>query len=173
MRIFLIGFMGSGKSYVGRRLANTLQCAFLDLDALIEQKEGASVREIFSRKGEAYFRQVERQVLQQTGAHPNAVIACGGGTPCFFDNLQWMKGQGLTVYLSAGVDVLTRRLRAQQEQRPLLGGLDEPALRAFIEEKLAEREPFYRQASIAYHQQSGEEDAAGELAVQFKGISGR
>ncbi|MCB0553376.1 MAG: shikimate kinase [Phaeodactylibacter sp.] len=172
MRIFLIGFMGSGKSYVGRQLADILHWPFYDLDSLIEQQEQAAVRTIFEQKGEAHFRQIEREVLHTTAIYPKAIIACGGGTPCFFDNMGWMKAHGLAIYLRAPAEVLYCRLSKQQEQRPLLKGMDGPGLLAFIANKLAEREPFYQQANIVYQQRTGEEPVAQELVAHFQDIIG-
>lgn len=167
MRIFLIGFMGSGKSYVGRRLAALLSMPFLDLDEEVERGAEARVRDIFEQKGEAWFRQRERQALHQMLSYPSAVIACGGGTPCFFDNLEWMKANGLTAYLKVPAGILADRLQHQQAQRPLLKGMDASALFAFIEKKLAERGPFYDRASIVYHQQSADEQVPERLLGQI------
>ncbi len=172
MRIFLIGFMGSGKSHTGKRLAKLLNASFTDLDEWIEHREQASVREIFANKGEHYFRQAEQLALHDMARFDEAVIACGGGTPCFFDNMQWMNEHGLTIYLKAPVKVLASRLRAQQEQRPLLKGLDAPGLRQFIGPILLEREAYYQQASIVYEQKAEGEDIAGALARHFKDIIG-
>ena len=96
-RIFLTGFMGSGKSYTGRRLSEALGIPFIDLDHWIEDQEGQSIQAIFEKSGEAAFRQIEREALHQMIAYEQAVIACGGGAPCFFDNMEWMNRHGITV----------------------------------------------------------------------------
>ncbi len=164
MRIFLIGFMGSGKSYTGKRLAAALGCEFHDLDELLEAHEACSVAGIFRDKGEIYFRELESQILRETERFPRAVISCGGGTPCFHGNMDWMNAHGVTIWLDPPVDVIYRRLQRKPHKRPLLAGLEtEEAWRAFIESRLAERRPYYSQAQFAYRQENEEEDAAEEL----------
>lgn len=164
MRVFLIGFMGSGKSYSGKRLAAALGCDFYDLDALIEDREGASVAWIFEEKGETYFRELERQTLHETSNRERAVISCGGGTPCFFDNMDWMNAQGVTVWLDPPAELVLRRLQRKPHKRPLLAGLetDEQWL-AFIAKKMEERRPFYSRAQIVYRQEGEDANAAEEL----------
>lgn len=147
-RIFLTGFMGSGKSYTGRRLSEALGIPFIDLDHWIEDQEGQSIQAIFEKSGEAAFRQIEREALHQMIAYEQAVIACGGGAPCFFDNMEWMNRHGITVYLQTPVAELCRRLLPEMAHRPLLKGLNEHTLPAFIGEKLALREPYYLQSQV-------------------------
>jgi len=146
--LFLIGFMGSGKSYQGRRLAEKLGCPFIDLDAFIVTSEGKSIADIFAETGEAGFRVLESNCLHRIAALPPSVVATGGGTPCFFDNLDWMKRHGTTVYLRTAADVLFERLRGGKTHRPLLRDLDDEGLRTFIRERLAAREPYYLQADV-------------------------
>ena len=98
MRIYLIGFMGCGKSTWGKKLAEKLDCAFIDIDKRIEAIEGGTVAEVFKIKGEEYFRKLEAAVLRSTVLEKNAVISCGGGTPCYFDNMEWMKQRGKTFF---------------------------------------------------------------------------
>lgn len=172
MRIFLIGFMGSGKTYTGRRLARLAGLPFIDLDEWIEEKEKDSVRGIFEKKGEPYFRNVEREALRAMAQFRNAVISCGGGAPCFFDNMPWMNENGITIYLRAPAEVLARRLARRQERRPLLKGFAGGELLGFIRSKLAEREPFYLDSSIVYEQVSEEEDVAEALFLHFKNLVG-
>lgn len=148
LRIFLTGFMGSGKSYTGRRLSEALGIPFVDLDNWIETQEGQSIQAIFNASGEAAFREIEREALHQMIEYGQAVIACGGGAPCFFDNMEWMNRHGITVYLQTPVDDLCRRLLPEMAHRPLLKGLDEQALPGFIGEKLALREPYYLQSQV-------------------------
>ena len=168
MRIFLIGFMGSGKSHVGRQLAKAAQMPFLDLDDYMEQHEQRSITSIFAQEGEAAFRQMERAALHRTAELPEAVIACGGGTPCFFDNMDWMNRHGVTVYLKTPVDILFQRLKAGKNKRPLLATLDDAALQNYISNKLNEREPFYLQAGVIYHVQQLHEPVANELFKTLK-----
>lgn len=168
MRIFLIGFMGSGKSYTGKRLAAALHLPFTDLDALIEKQQGRSVQEIFRDEGELAFRQMEQTALRETATFAEAIIACGGGTPCFADNMEWMNAQGITVYLQTPVEVLAQRLLPEMAQRPLLHGLDETSLPAFIAEKLAFRESWYLQAQVTARVPEALEEMLLELKKQME-----
>lgn len=150
MTVFLIGFMGSGKSTLGKKLAAKLACEFIDLDAVIEQAEGKYIRDIIAESGESYFRKVESQSLQQLDL-TDKVIATGGGTPYYFDNMDWMKINGIAVYIELDEGVLYSRLKTTNlENRPLLKGLDEDGLKSFIHDKLEERGPYYCQAQIIF-----------------------
>lgn len=146
--IFLIGFMGSGKTYWGKIWAQQLGLDFYDLDAVIEEKEGRSVAVIFEKEGEPYFRTKETIALQQFSDIKNAVLACGGGAACFNDNMQWMNEHGTTVYLSASPQYILSRVKEGKSKRPLISKLNEAELLFFIEQKLKEREPFYNQAKL-------------------------
>jgi shikimate kinase len=145
MKIFLLGYMGSGKTTVGKKLAGMLDYTFIDLDSMIESETDHTIPEWFAQ-GEARFREVESLVLKQTGDFKNSVISTGGGTPCFHDNMNWMKEQGLTVYIKCHPGSLFRRLVASKTQRPLLAGKTEVELMEYIVETLKEREYFYSQA---------------------------
>lgn len=145
--IFLVGFMGSGKSTIGRRLANTIGAAFQDLDTIIEKAEGQSIPTIFSTKGEGYFREIESQHLKSISASEQVkVIAVGGGTPCFFDNMDWMNAHGMTFFLNPTVDILYQRLASETAHRPILSGKTEDSLNTFIIEKLDARLQYYSKA---------------------------
>lgn len=144
--LFLIGFMGSGKSYLGEQLAKRLRCPFFDLDRIIEEGEGNTVANIFAASGEAGFRLLERAYLHKLAYQTPAVVATGGGTPCFFDNMDWMNAQGVTVYLETPLALLLERLRGQRAARPLLAGLDDAKLSDHIESLLAKRTIYYKQA---------------------------
>ena len=156
--VFLIGFMGTGKTTLGRALAAIGQDAgtglpgltYLDLDDMVEAKAGMSVREIFSHHGEAEFRKMESETLREAAATDNVIVGCGGGTPCHSGNMEWMNSRGLTVWLRASDNVLLRRLTEAQEQRPLLAGMDREALAVFIAQKQLEREPWYSQAAMQF-----------------------
>ena len=148
MRIFLIGFMGSGKSVFGKKLSLALKVPFIDLDEKIEKHEKKTVPEIFQKKGENYFRTVEAEVLRKTKRYPDAVIATGGGTSCFLDNMKWMNENGITIYLNAPAGELYHRLLSDRENRPLLSSLSDVALLEFIMGTLSRRESFYLQAGI-------------------------
>lgn len=148
MKIFLVGFMGSGKTHWGRVWAKQQGMEFFDVDELIEEKEQRTVEAIFEFRGENYFRETEREVLKTFTEIDNAIIACGGGTPCFFDNMQWMNENGITVYLNATSGQVLERVDNDKDKRPLLKRLNNTDLFLFIEQKLKEREPFYNQAKI-------------------------
>lgn len=118
---------------------------------------------IFAEEGEKGFRKREREALHHTRQYEQIIVACGGGAPCFFDNMEWMNQNGLTVYLEAPVEVLAQRLMPGREHRPLIAALSENELPAFIEEKLAGREPIYRQAQIIFSQSQAGDEIAGNL----------
>lgn len=147
-RIFLTGFMGCGKTTLGQKLASKLGVKFIDLDHLIEEKEGMRIVDYFSANGEDQFRKLESAVLKNTNYPDNAIISTGGGTPCFFDNMEWMNTQGITVYIHLPARALASRLEKDKNQRPVLQENKGEALVTFIEQKLTEREPFYQQAKI-------------------------
>jgi shikimate kinase len=146
--IFLIGFMGCGKTTLGRKLANRLGYMFIDLDHVLEAQEGMTIAQYFSTFGEDAFRKLESDVLKQTKYPQNAVISTGGGLPCFFDNIEWMNAHGKSVYIKLSPKALAGRLENEKEERPLLREKHGDALVAFIEEKLTEREKFYNQATV-------------------------
>ncbi|MEO1261636.1 MAG: shikimate kinase [Bacteroidota bacterium] len=151
MKIFLTGFMGSGKSFIGKKLADSLQFDFVDIDVAIELSAGSSIAEIFAQQGEATFRKLERDELRKTENLHNAVIATGGGAPCFHDNMNWMNDHGLTLFLSVPVVVLVQRLKTETKQRPLLNGRSDNDLFDYIDKKLNERMGFYNQAHFVCH----------------------
>lgn len=167
MRLFLLGFMGCGKSYSGQLLADLFEVPFIDLDIYIEKKMGRTIRDIFENEGETYFRQIEKESLQEMLDKERTVIAVGGGTPCFFDNMEWMNKNGLTVFLETPVSILANRLIANMEHRPLLKDFSKKDLESFINKKLEERNPFYHQAQILYEQKEEGQDVAGDLKKYF------
>ncbi len=140
--------MGCGKTTFGKKLASSLAYNFFDLDHEIEGQVEQSIAEYFAAHGEASFRELESSVLK-SGAYPqDSVISTGGGTPCFYDNMDWMNANGLTIYLEMPPLALARRLEKGKSKRPLLKDLDEAGLVRFIEGKLAERLPFYSRAKL-------------------------
>lgn len=142
--------MGSGKTTTGRMLAEALQYDFADLDELIEEFEGMAVTEIFACRGEDYFRKAEARALESLFDRQKLVIACGGGTACFHDNMQKMKSAGITVYLKASPLFLAGRLSAGHFSRPLIAGMEGRELKDHIRKLLAGREGWYRQSDIIY-----------------------
>ena len=173
MQIFILGFMGSGKSTVGKLLAPILNRSFYDLDLLIQQNTQSTINEIFSHHGEAYFRQLEKQVLENTQSLEKAVIALGGGTPCFFDNMEWINKHGVSIYLDAAPGLLFQRLISARESRPLVRQLNETELLQYIKNKLEERRHFYEKASVIYKvQQQTPLEIAHHIATHFQQITG-
>ncbi|MEP6595297.1 MAG: shikimate kinase [Ginsengibacter sp.] len=146
LKIFLIGFMGSGKTHWGKIWAVKNQLSFYDLDEQIEKTMGESVANIFEKKGEENFREMERYVLRKFDIKNNFIMACGGGTPCFFENLQWMNEQGITIYLQTSPQEILEKVMNETKERPLLKKINSSELLFFVEQKLKEREPFYKQA---------------------------
>jgi shikimate kinase len=148
MIVFLLGFMGSGKSTIGKKLSNRIKLNFVDLDSAIESKEGRSVGEIFAKEGEDYFRNVEAEVLRSLLTEAGSIIACGGGTPCFKGNLDFMNKTGTTVYLEMSPAALKSRLFDSRQTRPLISHLNDNELIDYISETLKEREKWYRKARL-------------------------
>ena len=146
--IFLIGFMGAGKSTIGKKLAHRLGLTFFDLDKLIEAKAGCSISDIFKFLGETAFREMEQACLQTFQTKDHFLLACGGGTPCFYDNLSVMKNQGLVVYVDLQDSVLYERLSKAKKIRPSIVGMDEKQLKEFISNQLKVRMSFYEQADL-------------------------
>ena len=146
--IFLVGFMGCGKTTMGRKLATALGYEFLDLDHALEAHAGMPIPEYFAAHGEDEFRKLESSILKETDYPENAIVSTGGGLPCFFDNMSWMNAHGQSVYMKLTPKALASRLEHAKTPRPVLQGKNGDELVAFIESKLAEREPFYSQASV-------------------------
>lgn len=138
--------MGSGKTTIGKKLANYLKYEFIDLDKLIESKAGMSIVNYFEMHGEAAFRELEREILQKTEFPEHVIIATGGGAPCFGDNMEWMNKNGLVAYLSLSPKALASRLEHSKTDRPLIRHLKGDELVDFISNKLQDREVFYNQA---------------------------
>ncbi len=164
---FLIGFMGSGKSTMGHAVADEMGITFLDLDEWIEKREGKSIKNIFEEKGEAYFRQLESSLLKALTFLPEAkyLVATGGGTPCFEDNMKWMNAHGTTIYLKPTIQVLGERLIADRDKRPLLKGTKPTDIQQFIHTLLQQREAFYLQAR---HTLTAEDLAPNKLIQLIK-----
>jgi shikimate kinase len=146
-RIYLIGFMGSGKSHIGQLLSSAMGLHYIDLDKEIEKKD-MSISEIFEKKGEDYFRKLEREALLKTSALEKTIIACGGGTPCFFDNMEWLNRNGITVFLNPAIEILIERLINEREKRPLLLKKSDNEIHNYIIELLKTRMQFYQKADF-------------------------
>jgi shikimate kinase len=172
MNIFLIGFMGSGKSYIGKRLAARLGWHFLDADHVLEQKVKTTIGTLFQQHGEAHFRALEADTLRELPMMERLIVATGGGAPCFHDNINWMKANGIVVYLKAETPVLVERLQPELTHRPILAGKDENSLHEFIHTKISERAAFYEQAHIVCEQKTGKEDLVSELATAMQRLVG-
>ncbi len=147
--VFLIGFMGCGKTYWGKQLGERLGVPFYDLDDRIEQSEGRTINEIFETEGEEYFREKEKEALMLfTETHHSFVMATGGGTPCFLNNIDYMNRKGTTIWIHCSVECLQKRLSGEKEKRPLIKNLDDEALKAYIIRKAGDRKIFYQQADV-------------------------
>lgn len=145
-RIIIIGYMGAGKTTVGKALAGQLNRQFYDLDWYIESRMRKTVKQLFDEQGEAGFRQIEYNMLHEVAEFDNVILSCGGGTPCFFDNMDYLNRQGETVYLKATPEVLYGHLKMGKTVRPLLLNKTPEEVQVFIKQQLAEREPFYLKA---------------------------
>lgn len=146
MKLFLIGMMGSGKSYWSNIIAHQLQLTAYDLDTVIENKCSQTIGSMFEQFGEAYFREQERIALHAFEHQQNFVLATGGGTACFNNNMQWMNQQGITIFIDEPIDILVSRLKKEKDHRPLIKQLNDVELNNFLTQKLAERKAFYDQA---------------------------
>ena len=145
-RIILIGYMGAGKTTMGKALSKEMGIPFYDLDWYIESRRHKTVSEIFAEQGEEAFRKIEHNMLHEVAEFENVIISCGGGTPCFYDNIDYMNQQGQVVYLKATPEVLYQHLMMGKGERPLLKGKSKEELMIFIREQLEKREPFYEKA---------------------------
>lgn len=148
--VFLIGYMGCGKSTLGRIASSMSGRSFIDLDSYIEGRFHATVKEIFAERGEDGFRQLERSMLREVGQFEDVIVACGGGTPCFYDNMEWMNDHGVTVYLDTSVGKLFERLKRGRHKRPLIADKSDDELRDFITEALAGRMVHYSKAKVVF-----------------------
>lgn len=149
-RIFLIGYMGAGKTTVGKDLAKRMELSFIDLDSHIEARYHRTVSRLFEEKGEEGFREIEGRMLREVATFEDVLISTGGGAPCFTDNMRFMNEVGLTVYLKVSVKELAQRLEVCKHTRPVLQNRTGEQLEEFIAESLKRRESFYNQASLVF-----------------------
>lgn len=147
---FLTGFMGSGKSHWGKIWANKNRLSYFDLDNEIEKAFDLTISQIFEKLGEEKFREMEKLYLRKFEKKNSFLLSCGGGTPCFFDNLDWMKSKGKVIYLKATPVRLLQRVMDEIDQRPILKGTNQSELLFFIEQKLKERSAFYEKADLSF-----------------------
>ncbi|MDQ3048079.1 MAG: shikimate kinase [Bacteroidota bacterium] len=164
-KIFLIGYMGCGKSTAGEKLAAKLKFDFVDLDKYIEKEYGQTIPQIFSSKGESAFRSMENNMLKKLIEKDNLVVACGGGTPCYFNNMDLMSKNGVTVYIKMSVDGLVERLLNATEKRPLIANKSEAELKSFVKRQLEKREDIYHKAQYTV---KGKDLNVDELAAFVK-----
>jgi len=148
MRVYLIGYMASGKTRMGQELSALKGYSFVDTDDLFEEKFRISILDFFERYNEDTFRKIEKDLLLETMNYKDAIIATGGGTPCFFDNMEIIKRSGISIYLKMDLKTLVDRLTVVKKKRPLLKNKSKTELESFIRDQLAEREPFYSQADF-------------------------
>ena len=148
IRVFLMGFMGAGKTTLGKALAKDLDVSFIDLDQYIERRYMKSVSQIFATRGEQGFREIESRMLREVGEFDDVIVSCGGSTPLIGDNMEFMLQHGQTVYLKCDNDTLLRRLKVARSQRPLIASKTDDELAAFIESETARREPGYLKAEF-------------------------
>src|SRR5690606_36040241 len=165
MKIYLIGFMSSGKTHRGKLISRKLNIPFFDLDEQIETAEGKSISEIFLHHGEEYFRRKEKEVLHIISeSHDTFLMSCGGGTPCYYNNIDYMNKSGTTVWISSSIDTMHQRLIKDRKKRPVLSGLSDEQLRGFIIKKFSDRKIYYEQATIIVDEETvSDEDFIQQL----------
>jgi shikimate kinase len=146
--IFLIGYSGVGKTYWGKLWSELSGLTFYDLDDMVEEQNEKTISEIFASDGEEHFRNLETAALRTFVNSKNVIVATGGGTPCFNNNISWMNKTGVTVYLQSSAVNILKRLEGEKEKRPLIKDRKEEELLFYISEKIKERETFYKQATI-------------------------
>lgn len=149
--IFLIGYMAAGKTTLGKALARQLNMQFIDLDFYIEQRFHTTIADFFANRGEDAFRKVEKSMLQEVGEFCDVVISAGGGTPCFFDNMDYMLSRGTVVWLQANEECIARRIMQRPGKRPLMTESDHDTLIENIRSGLRDRSPFYSRANIHFN----------------------
>ena len=145
-RIIIIGYMGAGKTTLGWALSKILGFRFYDLDWYIETRMHKTIAQIFEERGEDGFRIIERNMLHEVAEFENVIIACGGGTPCFFDNMEYLNKQGETIYMNATADIICQHLNISRNVRPLLKDKSEDEVKAFVKKQIEERDIYYKQA---------------------------
>ncbi len=166
-KLFLIGMMGSGKTYWAEKLKKKLKIPAYDLDALVEMMEEKTVAEIFEEDGEEYFRKAEAKMLRLFAEKKQFILSCGGGTACYNDNMKWMNIHGITIWLDETAETLAERLSKEKSTRPLIKHLDDNALKDFLNKKLKEREVFYSQATYRLSEENLNEKAFSKILKEY------
>jgi shikimate kinase len=171
-KFFLIGYMGSGKTTVGKQLAKKLNLGFIDMDLFIENRYHKSISAIFEEKGEAGFREIERKALYEIIDFENVVISTGGGLPCFFDNMDVMNQTGITIYLKTSAEELLERLRNGKQKRPLIKDKNPEEIKDFIATNLEKREKFYNKATFIFESEGlfSSENLSTHIELLIKNI---
>ena len=169
MRLYLIGYMASGKSTIGRKIAKRTELPFFDTDKMVEEAEGATVADIITYAGEEYFRESEHRALEQTAEVENAIISTGGGVPMWGDNQAWISEHGMSVYLKRTPEQILSRLSPHgRQKRPKFRGKSDEELLRFMHEHLAEREPIYEKADMVIDcDEVSDEDIVEKLSQVF------
>ena len=169
MRLYLIGYMASGKSTIGRKIAKRTELPFFDTDKMVEEAEGATVADIITYAGEEYFREAERRALEQTAEVENAIISTGGGVPMWGDNQAWISEHGMSVYLKRTPEQILSRLSPHgRQKRPKFRGKSDEELLRFMHEHLAEREPIYEKADMVIDcEEVSDEEIVEKLSQVF------
>lgn len=159
--------MGSGKSTAGRKMASLLKWNYSDIDRLVEEREGCSVSDVFSMKGESYFREVESEVLHSLSTRSRTVVSCGGGTPCTRGNMELMKSTGVVLYLKLPVETLTERLHKSKTVRPLIHGIGKDEMKTRVEDLLERRTCWYEMADLTV---DGLNETIEEITARVAGL---
>lgn len=168
-RIFMVGYMGAGKTTAGKELAKCFDYSFYDLDHFIETRFNKTIVEIFEQYGEDKFREIEREMLMELGLLEDVIISTGGGTPCHFDNMDFMLQNGIVVYLEASPSSLLQRLNKNKHKRPLIKDKDEEEMLRFISDNLEKRNRFYNKSTLIYNTDSFV--TKGEMIVNLHNIA--
>lgn len=167
IRVFLLGYMGAGKTTLGKAFARTMGLTFVDLDWYIEERFHKTVRQLFAELGESGFRDLEKRMLHEVGEFEDIVISTGGGTPCFFDNMEYMNEHGTTVFLNTPIERLHSRLMRGRHKRPLIADKNDEELRQFIIEALSKRMEFYSKAQVIFSSELLETEIEVEHTVKL------
>lgn len=159
--------MGTGKTYWGQIWATQSKTDFYDLDHEIETKQGMTIREMFEKHGENFFREKEKETLRAFADKDNFILSTGGGTPCFFDNMQWMNEKGITIYLNTSTPILAERLLKEKAHRPLLQNIKDEEIMLFIENNINKRNKFYTQSNVILDTERIAENTFEEITRKY------